>query len=41
VYKQVFDLTTGICLDDETVVVRSWPARVVDGMVEVEEAGST
>jgi nitrite reductase (NADH) small subunit len=52
VYKQVFDLTTGACLDDETVAVRSWPARVVDGMVEIDgsavvgaqqvaEAGST
>jgi len=40
VYKQVFDLTTGRCLDDETVAVRSWPVRVVDGVVEVE-AGST
>lgn len=40
VYKQVFDLTTGVCLDDETVAVRSWPVRVVDGAVEVE-AGST
>lgn len=36
VYKQVFDLTTGICLDDESVAVRSWPVRVVDGMVEID-----
>jgi nitrite reductase (NADH) small subunit len=35
VYKQVFDLTTGICLDDESVAVRSWPVRVVDGIVEI------
>jgi len=52
VYKQVFDLTTGTCLDDETVAVRSWPVRVVDGVVEIDgsavvgselvaEAGST
>jgi len=52
VYKQVFDLTTGVCLDDEAVAVRSWPVRVVDGMVEIDgsamagailvaEAGST
>lgn len=36
VYKQVFDLTTGVCLDDETVSVRSWPVRVVGGMVEID-----
>jgi nitrite reductase (NADH) small subunit len=52
VYKQVFDLTTGVCLDDETVTVHTWPVRVVDGMVEIDgsavvaaprvaEAGST
>lgn len=39
VYKQVFDLTTGVCLDDETVSVQSWPVRVVGGMVEID--GST
>lgn len=36
VYKQVFDLTTGQCLDDESVTLRSWPVRIVDGMVEVD-----
>ena len=36
VYKQVFDLTTGICLDDESVRVHSWPVRVVDGIVEID-----
>ena len=36
VYKQVFDLTTGICLDDESVAVRSWPVRVVAGIVEID-----
>ena len=36
VYKQVFDLTTGICLDDESMAVRSWPVRVVDGIVEID-----
>lgn len=36
IYKQVFDLATGQCLDDETVSLRSWPVRVVDGMVEVD-----
>lgn len=36
VYKQAFDLVSGVCLDDEAVAVRSWPARVVDGMIEID-----
>jgi nitrite reductase (NADH) small subunit len=35
VYKQSFDLRTGQCLDDPSVSVRSYPARVRDGRVEV------
>jgi nitrite reductase (NADH) small subunit len=34
-YKQVFDLTTGHCLDDPAVRVRTYPVRVRDGVVEV------
>ncbi|MEV0733015.1 nitrite reductase small subunit NirD [Polymorphospora sp. NPDC050346] len=34
-HKQVFDLGTGECLDDPTVRLRVWPARVTDGWVEV------
>ncbi|MEV7231433.1 nitrite reductase small subunit NirD [Polymorphospora sp. NPDC051019] len=34
-HKQVFDLRTGECLDDPTVRLRVWPARVTDGWVEV------
>lgn len=34
-YKQVFDLRTGRCLDEERVAVPSYPVRIVDGMVEV------
>ena len=37
-YKQVFDLETGECLDAvgrEPQDLRSWPVRVVDGHVEV------
>lgn len=49
VYKQVFDLRTGRCLDDESVALGSWSVRIVDGIVEVDgttsgddlEAGST
>jgi nitrite reductase (NADH) small subunit len=35
IYKQVFELATGICLDDPTVSVRTYPVRLVDGIVEV------
>jgi nitrite reductase (NADH) small subunit len=36
IYKQSFDLRTGKCLDDATVSVPVWPARVRDGRVEVD-----
>jgi nitrite reductase (NADH) small subunit len=36
VYKQVFDLRTGRCLDDESVALGSWSVRIVDGIVEVD-----
>jgi nitrite reductase (NADH) small subunit len=35
VYKQSFDLETGVCLDDPSVSVPTFPVRVVDGRVEV------
>lgn len=35
IYKQVFDLRTGQCLDDDSVALGTWPVRVVDGIVEV------
>lgn len=38
IYKQSFDLRTGQCLDDDAVTLGSWPVRVVDGIVEVEDA---
>ena len=34
-HKQVFDLSTGACLDDETIAVPVFPVRAIDGMVEV------
>ena len=37
-HKQSFDLTTGQCLDDESVALRVWPVRVVDGWVEIGSA---
>jgi len=35
VYKQVFDLETGRCLDDPAVTLQVHPVRVRDGVVEV------
>jgi nitrite reductase (NADH) small subunit len=35
VYKQSFDLATGVCLDDATVTLPTYAVRVVDGMVQV------
>jgi nitrite reductase (NADH) small subunit len=35
IYKQVFELTTGICLDDCTVSVCTYRVRLVEGVVEV------
>ena len=37
IYKQHFDLRTGECLEDETVAVRTFPVRVVDGHVQVRQ----
>lgn len=35
IYKQSFDLDTGVCLDDATVSIRTFEVRVLDGMVQV------
>jgi nitrite reductase (NADH) small subunit len=35
VYKQSFDLTTGVCIDDPSVSVMTFAVRVVDGRVLV------
>ncbi|HEY3894807.1 MAG TPA: nitrite reductase small subunit NirD [Pseudonocardiaceae bacterium] len=35
IYKQVFELSTGVCLDDPSVSVPTYPVRVVGGVVEV------
>jgi nitrite reductase (NADH) small subunit len=38
IYKQNFDLRSGICLDDPTVTVPTYPVRVVprEGRIDVE-----
>ena len=35
VYKQSFDLRTGICLDDPAVKVRTYQVRVREGAIEL------
>ncbi len=35
IYKQVFDLSTGDCLDDPSVSVATYPVRERDGTVEI------
>ncbi len=36
-YKQRFDLRTGRCLDSEDVALDVWPARAVEGWVEIRD----
>jgi nitrite reductase (NADH) small subunit len=38
VYKQVFDVRTGECLDDASVRLPCWPVEVRDGRVHVRTA---
>ena len=35
IYKQHFDLETGQCLEDESVVLDTFEVRVVDGVVKI------
>ncbi|BCE02389.1 nitrite reductase small subunit NirD [Marinicellulosiphila megalodicopiae] len=35
IYKQHYDLKTGECLEDETVKIKTYPVREVEGVVEV------
>jgi len=39
--KQRFDLRSGICLDDASVRVATWPVRVQEGRVEVGRVPSS
>lgn len=41
IFKQSFALETGQCLDDATVKLRTYPARVVDGRVEIFDPKGT
>ena len=41
-YKQNFDLRTGMCFDDASVQLETYPVRVVDGRIQVAfELGDT
>jgi len=40
VYKQTFDLRTGVCLDDESGALGIWEVRVSQGVVEVRTSDS-
>ena len=35
IYKQSFDLVTGVCLDDATVTLPTYEVRILGGMVQV------
>ncbi len=35
-YKQHFSLKTGICLEDESIVVPTYPIRIQNGRVEIQ-----
>jgi len=35
IYKQNFNLKTGVCLDDETISLPVYPAQITDGQVQV------
>lgn len=40
-YKQNFDLRTGLCLDDPSISLQVFPIHVADGMVRVGVAGAS
>lgn len=35
IYKQHFDLTSGVCLEDESVRVKTFPVREFNGQIEL------
>ncbi|MEJ2682508.1 MAG: nitrite reductase small subunit NirD [Gammaproteobacteria bacterium] len=36
-YKQRFNLENGQCLEDDNISIRTWPARLVGGYVEIKD----
>lgn len=39
IYKQSFDLRTGVCLDEPAVALMVYPVRVTEGRIEVLSGG--
>ncbi len=39
IYKQHFNLVSGVCLEDENVSIKVYPVREVDGVVELGRVG--
>ncbi|MES3008245.1 MAG: nitrite reductase small subunit NirD [Pseudomonadota bacterium] len=39
-YKQHFCLQSGQCLEDDTVSVKAWPARIASGTVQIQLGGA-
>lgn len=39
-YKQHFCLQSGQCLEDDTVSVKAWPARIASGIVQIQLGGA-
>lgn len=39
IYKQRFRLQDGVCIDDASVVLATYPIRVVDGVVSIQSKG--
>jgi nitrite reductase (NADH) small subunit len=40
-YKQHFDLQTGVCLEDESVRLQAYPVRERDGVIELRHCAAT
>ena len=34
-HKECYDLRSGACLDDPALVLRTWPVRVVEGLLQL------
>ena len=39
-YKQHFNLNTGVCLEDETVTIPTYPTRIIQGNVQISIANA-
>ena len=39
-HKQHFNLNTGVCLEDETVTIPTYPTRIIQGNVQISIANA-